>query len=122
MKGSLYQRLGGADGIAAAVDDALDRHAANPALTALLGGKDLPQLKARAADWLSGVAGGPPQDDASTPQPWRGGEGLDFAQVLAVAADLNDALRERGVGADDIVEVVDLVRCTGAQRWIAAWP
>ena len=31
---SLYQRLGGVEGIASIVDDSVDRHAANPALAA----------------------------------------------------------------------------------------
>jgi len=46
VNASLYDRLGGAALVAALVDDAVDRLAANPALAPPFCGKDLPQLRA----------------------------------------------------------------------------
>jgi len=46
VNASLYDRLGGAAVVAALVDDAVDRLAANPALAPPFCGKDLPQLRA----------------------------------------------------------------------------
>jgi hypothetical protein len=55
----LYDRLGGAAAVAAVVDHALDRHAANPALAPLSCGKDLPQLKALCVSGFCARVGGP---------------------------------------------------------------
>ena len=79
---SLYLRLGGASGVPAVVDDAVDRHAANPTLAPRMRGLDLPQLKALGVGFLSARAGGPPHDAA--PQHAR----LSFipAELQAVVA------------------------------------
>lgn len=53
----LYDRLGGAAAVAAVVDDAVDRHAANPALAPLFSGKYLPQLKALGVSVFSARVG-----------------------------------------------------------------
>lgn len=45
VNASLYDRLGGAAAVAAVVDDAVDRHAANPALAPLFCGKDRPPAR-----------------------------------------------------------------------------
>ena len=63
----LYDRLGGAAAVAAVVDDAVDRHAANPALAPLFCGKDLPQLKALGASVFSARVGGPCSSKAAGP-------------------------------------------------------
>ena len=101
---SLYLRLGGAAGVAAVVDDAVDRHAANPTLAPCMRGLDLPQLKALGVGFLSARAGGPPHDAA--PQHAR----LSFipAELQAVVGDDLDTLAEHGVGAAEIGEVVGL--------------
>ena len=101
---SLYLRLGGAAGVAAVVDDAVDRHAANPTLAPRLRERDLPQLKALGVGFLSARAGGPHHDAA--PQHAR----LSFspAELQAVVGDDLDTLAEHGVGAAEIGEVVGL--------------
>ena len=101
---SLYLRLGGAAGVAAVVDDAVDRHAANPTLAPRLRGLELPQLKALGVGFLSARVGGPHHDAA--PQHAR----LSFspAELQAVVGDDLDTLAEHGVGAAEIGEVVGL--------------
>lgn len=101
---SLYLRLGGAAGVAAVGDDAVDRHAANPTLAPRLRELDLPQLKALGVGFLSARAGGPHHDAA--PQHAR----LSFspAELQAVVGDDLDTLAEHGVGAAEIGEVVGL--------------
>ena len=101
---SQYLRLGGAAGVAAVLDDAVDRHAANPTLAPRLRRLDLPQLKALGVSFLSARAGGPHHDAA--PQHAR----LSFspAKLQAVVSDYLDTLAEHGVGAAEIDEVVGL--------------
>lgn len=118
MSASLYQRLGGAAGVAALVDDAVDRHAANPALAALFRGQDLPQLKALGERLLSAGAGGPgPTMGAQTQH-----VGIRFspAQLQAVVADVTEALIERGVGVVEVGETVALFHAGNESRTQAA--
>ena len=105
MTASLYLRLGGASGVPAVVDDAVDRHAANPTLAPRMRGLDLPQLKALGVGFLSARASGPHHDAA--PQHAR----LTFTptELQAVVGDNLDTLAEHGVGAAEIGEVVGLL-------------
>ncbi len=59
MTQTLYQRLGSAEGIAAIVDNAVDRHAANQLLAPRFSGRDLPRGNQWATLFLGMGAGGP---------------------------------------------------------------
>ncbi len=118
VSASLYQRLGGAVVVAAIVDDMVDRHAANPALTLQFQGQDLPQLKTLAVTFLSASTGGPRERLAADPGPWYAGLGVSPRQLAAMADDVNAALREQGIGAGEAHEVVRLF-CAAGQRYPA---
>jgi hemoglobin len=110
VNATLYQRLGGAVGVAAVVDDAVDRHAANPALAPRLRGQDLPQLKALVVRFLSAASGGPSLGAPTVPAPQHAGMRFSPAELHAVVVDVAEALVEQGVGADEVGEVVSLIR------------
>ncbi len=113
MTATLHERLGGAAGIAAVVDDAIDRHAVDPVLAPRLQGRDLPRLKQLAVQLLCTSVLGPPV-----------GTGIALRRAIA-ALDLGEhewaaaidgivaAMRERGVGAAEVDAVVGLL---GAAR------
>jgi hemoglobin len=107
---SLFQRLGGAAGIAAIVDEAVDRHAANPVLAPRFLGQDLPQLKTLGVTFLSVASGGPPlhESRATTVAP----TGMRFSEdeVDAVIVDIAAALVEQGARAAEVGEVIGLYR------------
>jgi hemoglobin len=105
----LYERLGGAAAVAAIVDDAVDRHAANPALARLFCGKDLPQLKALGISVLSARVGGPCRTEAAGPARRYAGMRFSAAELEAVVGDMTEALREQGVGTVEVEEIVNLV-------------
>ena len=109
MNTCLYDRLGGAAAVAAVVDDAIDRHAANPALAPLFRGKDLPQLKALGASDFSARVGGPCGTDAAGSAPPDASPSFSPAQLLAVVGDMTEALRGQGIGTGDVGEVVRLL-------------
>ena len=119
MTASLCSRLGGTHVLAAVVDDAVDRHAANPQLAPLLRGLDLPQLKALAMAFLSASAGA--QSDGGAPglEPWHTGLHFNPVQLKAVAGDVTDALCEQGVGSIEADEVVNLYVAMGRERLVA---
>lgn len=110
---SLYQRLGGAAGVAAIVDDAVDRHAANPLLAPRLRGKDLPQLKSLGVTFLvAGSGGAPLHESCVMPAAPAVQAGMRFSAVEmdAVLADIAAAMVEQGAGAAEVGEVICLVR------------
>lgn len=108
MSASLYQRLGGAAGVAAIVDDAVDRHAANPMLAPRFRGQDLPQLKTLGVGLLSAGAGGPLQPQARGTPCTHAGMRFSHDELLAVVGDVAAALVEQGVGAAEVGEVMGL--------------
>jgi hemoglobin len=113
---SLYQRLGGAAAVAAVVDDAVDRHAANPTLAPLFCGQDLPQLKALGVSFLSAGAGEPGHEPG--PAGVRQHVGMSFspAQWQAVVGDITESLCELGIGAAEVGEDVNLLNASASAR------
>lgn len=110
MKPSLYQRLGGAAGVAAVIDSAVDRHAANPALAPRFHGQDLPELKVRGVSFLSAASGGPGHGTPHVAALQHVGMGFGAAELQAVVVDLAEALAEHGLGSPEVGEVVSLLR------------
>jgi hypothetical protein len=109
VKACLYDRLGGAAAVVAVVDNAVDRHAANPALVSLFCGKDLLQLMALGISVFSARVGGPCGTDAAGPAPPDAGMRFSPAELQAVVGDMTEALREQGIGTVEVAEIVNLV-------------
>lgn len=107
--GSLYDRLGGADAVAAVVDDAVDRHAANPALAPLFCGKDLPELKALGVSVFSARVGGPCSTEAAVAALRDAGMSFGPAELQAVIGDMTEALRGYGIGTIEVGEILNLL-------------
>ncbi|MEO6271273.1 MAG: hypothetical protein ABIP08_13320 [Lautropia sp.] len=118
MTASLFQRLGGDVEIEAIVDDAIDRHAANPLLAARLRGRDLPQLKTISASLLSARAGGPRQvEDSAMSMKATMYAGMSFRadEWAAVMDDIAAAMAEHGVRAVEVREVADLLQAAAGE-------
>ena len=114
VNAGLYDRLGGAAAVAAVVDDAVDRHAANPALATLFCGQDLPQRKALCVGVFSARVDGSHSTEAAGPA--LSGAGISFspAELQAVVGDMTDALREPGIGTAEVGEIVNLLSAAEA--------
>ena len=109
MNACLYDRLGGAATVAAVVDDAVDRHAANPALTSLFCGKDLPQLKALFFSLLSARVAQPCCTGSVYPALQDADMGFSPAELQALIDDMTAALREQGLGTSEVGEIIKLL-------------
>lgn len=105
----LYERLGGAAAVAAVVDDAVDRHAANPALAPLFCGKDLPQLKALGISLFSARVGGPCDAGATGASTSDAVLSLSPAELQAAVGDMTATLRELDIGMAEVTEVLSLI-------------
>lgn len=105
---TLYERLGGAERIAAIVEEALDRHAVNPALAPRLRGKDLPRLKERLALFFCAGAGGPQRYDGDL-RAAHAGLNVNEQELVAAMDDIVAAMKSRGAGPAEVNEVVAIL-------------
>lgn len=109
MQSTLYARLGGAEKIAAIVDDFVDRHAVNPVIAPRFRGKDLPRLKQLGTQFFCMGAGGPQAYDGRDMRAAHAGMNINEQELLAAMDDIVSALRAQGVGAAEVHEVVGIL-------------
>lgn len=106
---SLYQRLGGAERIAAVVDEALDRHAANPLLAPRFRGKDLPRLKQLGTQFFCMGSGGPQAYEGRDMRSAHTGMNISEQELIAAIDDIVAALQTQQVGAAEVSEVIGIL-------------
>lgn len=103
---TLYERLGGRDRIATVVDEFYDRVLSDDLLAGFFEEMDMTAQRAHMTQFLSAVAGGPVE---YTGEEMRAAhEPLDLRQEHfdAVAAHLEDTLRDCGVAEEDVETVM----------------
>lgn len=109
MTQSLYQRLGGAEGIAAIVDDAVDRHAVNPLLAPRFSGRDLPRAKQMGTQFFCMGAGGPQKYEGRDLRTAHAGMNIGEQELVATIDDFVAAMQGQGIGTPEINEVVAIL-------------
>ena len=109
MTESLYQRLGGAERIAAVVDDALDRHAVNPLLAPRFRGKDLPRLKQLGTQFFCMGSGGPQKYEGRDMRTAHAGMNATEQELVAAIDDFVAAMQAHAIGAAEVNEVVAIL-------------
>lgn len=109
MTASLYQRLGGAERIAAIVDDLVDRHAVNPVIATRFAGKDLPKLKHLATQFFCMGSGGPQAYEGRDLRAAHTGMNISEQELVAVIDDAVAALQAQQVGPVEVNEVVAIL-------------
>lgn len=108
---TLYERLGGADGIASLVDDIVDAHLHNPVIQArYLPMKDDPehfaQAKKHLRDFLGAGSGGPEQYSGRSMLDTHRGMNIDTAEYMAAMDDIQNTLAAHGVDEEARKEVL----------------
>jgi hemoglobin len=109
MAETLYQRLGGAARIATIIEDAIDRHAVNPALAPRFRGKDLPHLKQLGTQFFCAGAGGPQRYEGRDLRTAHAGLNISAEELVATMDDIVASLNAHGVGATEVNEVVGIL-------------
>ncbi len=104
---SLYKRLGGAKSIAAAIDGLYDRLLSDAALRPYFDGVDLAALKASQQAFLTRAFGGPRRYRGLDMRQAHRGLGVSGAAFDRTAAHLEAVLRDLGVAAGPIGEVME---------------
>lgn len=109
MTETLYQRLGGAERIAAIVEESIDRHAVNPVLAPRFRGRDLPQLKRLGTQFFCAGIGGPQQYEGRDLRTAHAGMNISEQEFLATLDDIVAALESHGTGQAETGEVVAIL-------------
>jgi hemoglobin len=109
MGNTLYERLGGAQGIEAVVDDFYDRVLDDESLAGYFEDMDMAQLREHQQAFITMVAGGPQYYDGRDMREAHAHLDLDESDFEAVAGHLEDALAAAGVADEDRTTVLSAV-------------
>jgi hemoglobin len=106
MSETLYERLGGADAIAAISAALIDNHLANPLISARFSGSDVPVLKRTACDFFTTGSGGPATYSGKDMLSAHRHMNISDAEFMAAVDDLMKALDGSGVGDREKAEAL----------------
>lgn len=103
---SLYERLGGSEGITNIASDVVDFHLKNPRIAPRFAGRDIPVLKKAAAAFFITGTGGPSIYQGKDMLSAHKGMNIDHAEFMAVLDDALAALEKNGIGRREQEEVL----------------
>lgn len=100
-RGTLYARLGGADGLDAVATVLIDRVVLDPRTARSFKDSNLARVKKHLGQQLCQLAGGGCAYEGDTMREVHAGQDISEAEFYAMVEILEDVLRERGVGTAD---------------------
>jgi hemoglobin len=103
---SLYERLGGGDGITRLASDMVDNHLANPAVAARFAGRDIARLKNGAATFFISGTGGPNVYEGKDVLATHRGMNISAVEFMAALDDALMALAKNGIAQREQEEVL----------------
>ena len=106
MTDTLYDRLGGAEGIARIASDLVDNHIANPLIGKRFAGSDPVAMKKKAAGFFSMGSGGPNTYDGLDMLSAHKHMNIADNEYMAAVDDLMKALTNAGAGDREKAEVL----------------
>ncbi len=110
MTTTLYQRLGGAEGMARLVDDVVAAHLSNPIVkTRFENVKDLDHLKKMACEFFCAGSGGPETYTGKDMLAAHKGMNISEQEYLAVMDDIVGAMNKNGLDEDAKKDVIAIL-------------
>ena len=106
MSESLYERLGGTEGITKIASDLVDLHAANPSIAPRFVNSDLDKLKNGAATFFISGTGGPNVYQGKDMLATHKGMNISATEMIAVLDDALKALTMNNIGQREQEEVL----------------
>ena len=106
MTASLYERLGGTEGIEKIASDLVDIHVANPRIAPRYANSDLDKVKHGAATFFISGTGGPNVYEGKDMLATHRGMNIDAGEFLAVLDDALEALEKNNIGQREKEEVL----------------
>ena len=109
MTESLYQRLGGADGLSKIVKCALDNHLKNPVVSTRFQGSDMNKLHRLAVEFFGMGSGGPEQYTGRDMKTAHQGMNISEQEFVAVIDDILQALDDNDIDGATRNEVLGIL-------------
>jgi len=106
---SLYERLGGTEGITAIASDLVDLHLGNPRIAPRYVESDIPKVKNAAATFFIAGTGGPSVYEGKDMLSAHRGMNIDNDEFMAVLDDAMEALKKNGIGQREKEEVLSIL-------------
>lgn len=106
MNSSLFERLGGKEGIKVLAGTLVDNHFKNPLIATRFVGLDADKLKKGASTFFSAGTGGPNEYEGKDMLATHKGMNISTTEFMAVIDDVFDALQANNVGQREQEEVV----------------
>lgn len=106
MPETLYERLGGTEGIQRIANDLVDNHAGNPRISKRFAESDLGKLKKVAAEFFIQGSGGPNVYAGKDMVATHKGMNIDDEEFMAMLDDAMAALEKNNVGQHEKEEVL----------------
>jgi hemoglobin len=106
---SLYERLGGSDGIRAIAKELVALHVGNPAIATRFAASDTAKLEEAAATFFITGSGGPAVYRGQDMLAAHRGMNISAAEFLAVLDDALEALARNGIGQREKEEVLAIL-------------
>lgn len=110
MTTTLYERLGGADGIAGLVDDVMAAHLVNPIVKPRFENiEDMDRAKKMAREFFSAGSGGPETYTGKDMLTAHKGMNISEQEYLAVTDDIVGAMEKHGLSEDTKKDVIAIL-------------
>ena len=106
MSESLYERLGGTEGITSIASDVIDNHLANQAIARRFADSDVSKIKNAAATFFIAGTGGPDVYKGKDMLDAHKGMNISNAEFMAVLDDALAALEKNNIGQREQEEVL----------------
>ena len=106
MSESLYERLGGSEGITRIASDLVDIHLSNPAIATRFENSDIEKAKNGAATFFISGTGGPDVYEGKDMLATHKGMNISAAEFMAVLDDALEALQKSNIGQREQEEVL----------------
>jgi len=106
MSQSLYERLGGTEGITSIANDLVEIHLNNPAINARFGAADADELKIGAATFFISATGGPDVYKGKDMLATHKHMNINHQEFMAVCDDALEALQKNNIGQREQEEVL----------------
>lgn len=106
---SLYDRLGGSDGVAAISGALIDRVASDPVLGRSFKDSKLDRIKRLLAEQICDLSGGPCRYSGDSMQEVHAGHHISEAEFYGMVAALREILKQRHVGQGATNELLRLL-------------
>lgn len=106
MSQSLFERLGGTNGITSIANDVIDNHLANITIATRFANSDVPKIKNAAATFFISGTGGPDVYKGKDLLSAHKGMNISAVEFMAVLDDALSALRKNKIGQREQEEVL----------------